>query len=298
MKRLPVWFSLLFILVSSAGAFAQKGTFTTYTTTWNGFQRIYAVYVPPKLAANPAMVMCLHQTVPGPQNNPPTVLCAQGLGWNQYSDMFGFLLVTPVSTWKSGGAAGGWFFWQAYNTNSYFPIPPDDSGFLRNLIQTLSPQYNVNPARVFVTGFSSGAMMSHRMGIDSADLVAAIAPVSGAVWVGTSTLPSAAMPVSVLEYHGDADPLVKYCGGTLFTWNEAVPTPAMDADVNYWLAQDGMSANSTPLCSSGTPTPNLYSLDFKSGNVEVEFLRELGVAHTYHTSLDAAIWAFFAGHGR
>jgi polyhydroxybutyrate depolymerase len=205
------------------------------------------------------------------------------------ADVYGFLLVVPISSWR----APGLFTWDSYHLDVNFPTPPDDSGFIRNLIQTLSPQYNIDPKRVFVMGMSAGGEMAHRIGIDLSDVVAAIAVVSGDVWNATPNppLPNAAFPVPVLEFHGDLDTTsIPYCGSSKHA--------SVDQDVSYWLAQDGMPLNTTPLCTNGSPTPNLYSLDFKNGNVEVEFLREIQTAHVYRTAVDDAIWAFFAAHGR
>jgi len=64
---------------------------------------------------------------------------------------------------------------------SFGPNGPDDSGFLGQLIQNLTAQYNVNPNMVYVTGFSSGAQMTERVGNDLSNLVAAIVPVSGQI---------------------------------------------------------------------------------------------------------------------
>lgn len=155
---------------------AQQGTLTTLTMAWNGRQRMYSLYLPPVLPLHPAMVVCLHSTATAPQNNPPLFRC-RDMGWEYQADLSGFLLVVPISSWKPNVVTGsGWFFWESYNTSTFFPNPPDDSGFLCCLIQELVAQYKVNPGRVFVTGSSSGGMMTHRVGIDSSDLVAAIAP--------------------------------------------------------------------------------------------------------------------------
>jgi len=276
------------VLVSSSLCFAQKGTFTTYTTTWNGLSRIYSIYVPPTLAANPAVVFCLHGQSLAAENNPPLYNCTKFYQMDQRADVYGYLLVVPVSSWRSPGI----WTWESYNLKNNFPIPPDDSGFIRNLIQTLSPQYNIDPKRVFVMGMSAGAEMTHRLGIDLSDVIAAIAPVSGAVWDVNPTppVPNAAFPVSVLEFHGDLDTSIPYCGTSKHA--------SVDESVSYWLAQDGMPPNTTPLCTNGTPTPNVYSIDFKNGKVEVEFFREVQFAHIYRTAVDDAIWAFFATHGR
>src|SRR5260370_30336522 len=165
------------VLVSSSLCFAQKGTFTTYTTTWNGLSRIYSIYVPPTLAANPAVVFCLHGQSLAAENNPPLYNCTKFYQMDQRADVYGYLLVVPVSSWRSPGI----WTWESYNLENNFPIPPDDSGFIRNLIQTLSPQYNIDPHRVFVMGMSSCAEMTHRLGINLSDVIAGIPPVSVAI---------------------------------------------------------------------------------------------------------------------
>lgn len=286
----------LTILVFVHRSEAQKGVFTTYSTTWNGFTRVYSIYVPPNLQQpSPAMVMVLHQTISSLQTQPPIQVCNLLLGWEKYADEFGFLLVCPVSTWIQH--VGNWWHWDSYNADFTFPIVPDDSGFLRNLIEMISPLYNIDPTRVFCTGMSSGAMMCHRLAIDSSDLVAAIATVSSVVWISTNTLPTALGPVSVLEYHGDADPLLQYCGGTASAWGYMLLTAPTDDTLNYWLVQDSLGPNLTPLCTNGSATPGVNAAHFRgTTGVDVEFIRELGVAHTYNSALDDAIWVFFASH--
>ena len=53
--------------------------------------------------------------------------------------------------------------------------------------------------------------MASRLACDRADVVAAIAPVSGTLGAGTRCTPS--RPVSVLEIHGTSDRVVPYAGG-------------------------------------------------------------------------------------
>ncbi|HVM76993.1 MAG TPA: PHB depolymerase family esterase [Candidatus Paceibacterota bacterium] len=302
MRRLQ-WLLLPFIFLGAISAKTQSGTFTTYTITYQGATRQFSVYLPPKLQAAPVpMVVCLHQTVNAPATSPPLTQCKDTLGWTHYADRYGFTVVMPVSTWNS--AKNGQWFWNAYNLSSLFvnQPAPDDSGFIRTVIQTImqQPQTYGLPAidanRIFVTGMSSGAYMTHRVGIDSSDLVAAIGPVSGMVWVDTSNLPNAAYPVSVIEYHGDTDSVVPYCGGVVAAWNVVVPSPSVDADVNYWLAQDGMPINPTPLCNGTTPSSATYVLNFKTASTEVVFVREVNYGHVYDSSLTQALWEFFSAH--
>jgi poly(3-hydroxybutyrate) depolymerase len=303
------------LCLGAAIATAQSGTLTTYTTTWNNFTRSYLVYVPPTLGSNPPMVVCLHGTQTGTQAAALATAaagCTAGMAWNQaLADPNGILMVYPIATWKpAANGVTGYAFWESYNTATYFPAAPDDSGFIRSLILQMEqpvaastasvPAFNVNPGRVFVTGQSSGGMMTERVGIDSADLVAAIAPILPTLWVGNgANIPNPVQAISVLEIHGDVDQTVLYCGGGFYGWGEHnVPTAGADVDVNFWLAADGFAPNPTPLCS-GTTTTSVSSLDFRNGNgVEVEFLRMRGVGHIYKGWISGAAWEFFATHGR
>lgn len=302
MKRLAL---VLCVLVCAAQA--QKGKFTTYTTTWNKLTRQYSVYVPPVLQAHPAMVMALHGTAIVQENNPPLTACTKNMAWDALADSNGFLLICPVATWKAIGTAGQ-FFWESYGTDNYFPVNPDDSGFLRSLVvamekPTTSGGYGVDPNRVFVMGFSTGAFMSHRACVEMADLVAACSPVSGVLWVQDSSIviPPPSRPVSIFELRGDEDTTIWYCGGLFWAFGEGhVPVPGVDVDVNYWLGADGLGPNTTPLCSNTNPAPNVFGVDFKSadGKTEVQFAREIGYDHTFKVTTISTVWEFFSNHGR
>lgn len=86
----------------------------------------------------------------------------------------------------------------------------DDPAFFRKLIDDLIDRYPIDRKRVYVTGMSNGGMMAHRLGIELADRIAAIAPVVGTVF-GDEKLPSA--PVSALIINGGKDESVPINGG-------------------------------------------------------------------------------------
>ncbi len=287
---------------------AQLGTFTTLTTTWNGESRTYSVYLPPVVQPNPALVIALHGTTIAAQSAPPLTVCTHLMGWDAIADANGFVLVCPIASYIPGNPTGR-FLWDSYGLDQYFPAPPDDSGFLRSLILAMqqpetSGGFSVDPTRTFVMGFSSGAMMAHRACIENADLVAACAMLSGGVWVDSPSppIPPPSRPVSILELHGDADPILGYCGGTLLPTpnGPSVTVPSVDVDVNYWLAADGLGANAATLCSNGAPSANVFQLDSKSptGRTEVQFVRELSYGHTYGAWNISSTWEFFSTHAR
>jgi polyhydroxybutyrate depolymerase len=55
----------------------------------------------------------------------------------------------------------------------------DDVQYVETVPDNIEAKYNVDPAKIFATGFSNGAMMSHRLACTAADRFAAIAAVSG-----------------------------------------------------------------------------------------------------------------------
>lgn len=85
----------------------------------------------------------------------------------------------------------------------------DDLGFLTGLIETTIAELCIDPDRVYVTGNSNGAGMAAALACALPGRLAAIAPVSG---INLAPPCPDLAPVSVVAFHGDADPLVSYEG--------------------------------------------------------------------------------------
>lgn len=114
-----------------------------------------------------------------------------------------------------------------------------DKQFIRDLIKSLENRYRIDPKRIYATGISNGGGMTNRLGCDMADLIAAIAPNSGAYNFWQDCHPS--RPVPVLAFHGLNDNIVPYDGGT---------PKAMEPPIEEWAASWGTLNG----CSS---TPNI-----------------------------------------
>jgi len=81
-----------------------------------------------------------------------------------------FIVVYPQglnNSWNAGSCCGD-------NHNA-------DVAFIRELLDRLVADDQVNPNRVLVTGMSNGGMMAHRLACDLSDRILAIASVSGAL---------------------------------------------------------------------------------------------------------------------
>lgn len=274
------------------------GTTTVVNTTWNGIARQYELYTPPCFVPGNPMVFYLHPATEDPHVEPYQV------EFKTQAEANCFLLVWPASTFNT--QADQWV-WEVYDIGfSFSPSPaPDDAGFLRSVILALTAQYSINQKAIFVTGLFTGAQMAQRMGVQSGDLIAAIAPVTGSIFqmqmTDSFTIPAPAAPVSVLEYHGDEDTDQIYCGASPHNqWGQTSLTLAsVDQAVNYWLSSDGLPPNPTPLCTNGSPSPGVDGVDEADNGIEVKFIREIGLGHVNNlngSGLPDAIWSFFSTH--
>ncbi len=172
--------------------------------TSGGETREYSLHVPPSYTGT--------ETV-------PLILNWHGRGSNasdqqDYSELpakadeAGFIVVAPQGL---GDPAG--FNFLLLNPE------PDDVGFAADLLDALGSELCIDPARVYSTGLSNGALMSVRLACNLADRIAAIAPVAGVYfppWVAElSAEPpcSSTRPVPFIAFHGTGDPNAPFDGG-------------------------------------------------------------------------------------
>lgn len=116
----------------------------------------------------------------------------------------------------------------------------DDVAFIDALITQVARTYSVDPQRVYVTGMSNGAMMSHRLGRELSHRIAAIAPVVGAVFGDEAV---ASSPVSAIMINGLKDESVPANGGppgglAKSQWDGTPTLPNVDQG-NYWARSNG-----------------------------------------------------------
>jgi poly(hydroxyalkanoate) depolymerase family esterase len=290
------------------------GTTSNLTMKWDGVTRYYQVFVPTALPAKPPMLLMLHGTS---FEVPPANPSVKDWDWQNLADQYGFILVQPASTYN---AKSGQWNWNAYFMDASFTSAdvgtctsppasacPDDAGFLRQLIVKLKSKYHVNPNQVFVSGFSSGAQMTERVGVELSDLVAAIAPASGQL-VGQQTPPpglpgNIAAPVSVQEWHGTADTILPPCDyGTTGYSGITYTLDTVEDTYDYWVQQNDCKSQKTtrPLCTNGQATQGLsgnVATDCSRSGVEIQFIWEEGVEHEWNGKQNnQSRWLFLSAH--
>ncbi|MBA4118017.1 MAG: polyhydroxybutyrate depolymerase [Candidatus Puniceispirillum sp.] len=140
-----------------------------------------------------------------------------------------FERIKKLKTWNAGHCCG-------YAMDSAV----DDVGFIDMLIDQLISKEGADPARIFVTGMSNGAMLTHRVGARLCHKIAAIAPVVGGLF-GDEKVPKCA--TSVLTINGALDYSVPLEGGlsqgrAASAW-DGTPLKAASYQGAFWAKANG-----------------------------------------------------------
>jgi len=205
------------------------------TLIHNGIERSFVVRAPDELAKGKRrvpLVLVLHGGGGNASNT------EQMTGFTDKAISEGFIVAYPegtgrrkdkLLTWNAGHCCG-------YAMNNRV----DDVGFIGALIDKLIEIYPIDPKRIYATGMSNGAMMTHRLGIELSNRFAAIAPVVGTIF-GDEKNP--AHPVSAIMLNGMLDKSVPYQGGPTGgrfsgAWDGTPARPALD-QAAFWANANG-----------------------------------------------------------
>ncbi|MEP6946709.1 MAG: PHB depolymerase family esterase [Acidobacteriota bacterium] len=261
---------------------------TTQTIKVSGVDRSFIRYIPKGYDASKpvAIVFVFH----GRGGNAKGI--EKGTGFSKLADTEGFIAIYPSglgtpSVWNSG-------------------IDPthteDDTGFFTAMLDRLEKNFKIDPKRVFVCGFSAGAMMSYRLGGQFSDRIAAIGVASGSAGVhlpgGTTwTDPVPSRPISAIVFHGKMDTHVKYNGGSLHA-----DTLSVADSIAFWTKADGCRKSPTETTQQNG---NLVIDDYTNCRAGSEIiLRSFGTGThewpslTNNDNFDATevVWKFFVQH--
>jgi polyhydroxybutyrate depolymerase len=267
---------------------------STHEITVDGQRRTYRLYIPATRPAPMPLVVMLHGGFGSGRQ------AEAAYGWDAQADANRFVVAFPDGAdraWAVGGGCCG----------SPGRTGVDDAAFVVQMVDAISARLPIDPARVYATGMSNGAMMAYRLACDT-DRFAAIAPVAGTLLGSCPTRP----PTSVLHVHGAADRNVRYDGGpgegravidgppvpeVIAGWRDAMgcaaPVESTDAAVTRSRADcpDGRAVELITIAGAGHQWPGAE----RRPGAE----RLLGTDPP-STALDATatIWRFFAQHPR
>ncbi len=243
-------------------------------------------------------------------------------GFNALADKQGFVIVYPEAYkhpitgpgmsqhWNDGRGEPG-IRTQAENI--------DDVAFISTLIDHLVQDLNIDKQMVYITGISNGAFMSHRLGCELSDKIAAIAPVAGNIPQKTAATWSPSRAVSVLIINGTKDPVVPFKGGDVsflsFTTGQVL---SVEDTAKFWVGKNGC-----PAAPEMAQLPHLNPNDSTSTTIEryascregtevvvykvnggghtwpggLQYMSEKLIGQTSHDfSATETIWQFFKSH--
>ncbi len=208
-----------------------------FTLTHQGRTRSYRVHIPPQYDA----------TKPT-----PTVLNFHGFSSNELeqealsqmstvADAEGFIAVHPrglsaqeIQGTPSDAGSPEYRSWNAGSCCGPAQINGmDDVGFVDAMLAEVSSRVCVDSRRIFSTGLSNGGFFSYRLACERSNLIAAIAPVAG-MEILTPCTPR--RPVPLMHFHGTADTIVLYDGGTIFLGGAY---PSASESVARWAPRNG-----------------------------------------------------------
>ncbi|TNE74041.1 MAG: T9SS type A sorting domain-containing protein [Bacteroidetes bacterium] len=259
---------------------------TNESVTIGTTNRTYVQYLPTGFDAGTEslpVVFCLHGIGDNAQN-------IANIGYNVMADTARFIVIYPQGELNGLGQT-------SWNNGTIISSSADDLSFFNAMMNLMINDYNADPSRIYVSGFSMGGIMSYHLACNLNDRVAAIGVMSGAMSQSDYTNCAPAYLTPVMHIHGTADGTVPYDNGGL-------PSLKLAKDsYEFWIAQHGCS-----ITSDSTQFPDLASdgLTFDHFVAQgctpagsMEFIRANGGDHVYFqyplndiTEIQE-IWRFF-----
>ena len=257
------------------------------TLDHDGITRDYTLYVPASYDSETAvpLVFSLHGYT---SNNALNMMYT---GFNLIADTANFIVAYPQGTAYLG--ANHWNV-GAFTAGS----TTDDVGFLSELIDEISANYNINLDRVYSTGMSNGGYMSFLLACQISEKIAAIASVTGSMTPPTYDECNPQHPTPVLQIHGTADPVVAYDGTA--GWSEPIPDV-----LDYWITYNNCDASASISSIPDIDTSDGTTVDhfvWSSGDngVTTEHFKVYGGLHDWpgafgNMDINASeeVWKFF-----
>jgi len=217
-------------------------------------------------------------------------------GFSKLADQHNFIVAYPSGTSRRGFVPT----WNAGNCCGYAAENQiDDVAFIRALLDQLERDHHIDPKRIYATGISNGAMMSYRLACELSARIAAIAPVEGAQ--GVDCHPS--HKVSVIVFHGTADRLVPFDGGSsAFQVGRRRTDTSVSSTLAFWTALDACS--NPPVTDDSDPVLHTTKYDTCKDDSAVELFAIQGGRHMWPgyplsgNSVPASdlIYSFFSSH--
>lgn len=201
---LLVLFSVL-VIIFAVFSRADRAVFFQKTKTFehDGITRTYRLYEH-KVTNNPKVIIALHHL----GGNGLQLAYVTGLQ-NEIPDNTVLVYPDAIAPQHEGERKG----WNAdFCCGSGWKNNVDDIGFISSLIDELTSKYKTKDNKVFIAGFSNGAIFAHKLSSEIPEKIAGFAAAAGSI--GTmKNQHTPTKPVPALLIHGAQDKTIYIDGG-------------------------------------------------------------------------------------
>ena len=266
----------IFLWIAIISGVSCLGQTTQLDSIFNqGHYRSYQVHLPPAYdgATDLPLLMALH----GGQSDGPSLMASSD--FDEIGDTANYISLFPTA-YKGQWADGR-------GTTQAELDGIDDVAFLGQLLDTLISKYAIDTCRLYVTGLSSGGMMTQRLACDNSGLFTAHASIM-------SSLPSVYYPqcqpsqmVNMLMMNGTEDNFSPYAGGPSSVPSSTGTVTGVDSTINLWAnlaACSNMSSPDSTVYPDINTNDNGYVVKFDFGPCtspyEVVLYKVYGGGHT------------------
>ena len=246
-----------------AGTFVQAAKL-------GGFAREWLVHTPPQYKrGHPLPLVILYHG----QNGSP-----QGIESNSHldnlADRMGFIVVYPA------GVEGTW---ASHSFTKADAANVDDVAFTEVLLDNVELKYSIDPQHVVLAGFSMGARMVNLLGCRLADRIVGIVAVSGTLMADLAAGCQPSRPLTVIEFHGSADPFIPMQGGYTGPNKTGFSTP-VEANIAAWASRDKCGETPATSLLPGThefPSTQVENFSGCPAGTQVRLYEVMGAGHVW-----------------
>ena len=279
---------------------------------FDGYERTYRVHVPAGYREDEPtpLVVVLHGAFS------TSAEMEKHTGFSTLADREGFAVVYPDGI----GILGFLQHWNAgHCCGKAAADGVDDVGFVAQVIDDVKGSLNIDSARVYMVGFSNGAMLTHRFAAERPETLAAAAPLAGAIgsWEGEGEngwqIPAPRSSVPMIIFHGLEDRRIPYGDAGAGNATGGRDYSTVVASSRFWWSNNGCESHRREQSPSfAGVTVDTWSDCEQNADVHLftlgdwghrwpghHFTRQAGPQGAlYQFDASEIIWAFFEKHER
>lgn len=242
------------------------------TVNVDGVTREFLVYLPTNF--DPAENMPLMMHFHGGGGSPQGALQWE-IDYRPLADTNRFIAVYPAALVDGTGCA-------CWNNEGKYSNGIDELGFASEMIDAIVANYNVDPNRIYASGFSLGGSLMWDYACFLGDKVAAVGVIAANMWEWTQSDCSDALPTGVCHILGTNDFYAPYNGNQY-----SISVAQQNA---HWVSMNGSEATPTQEDIGGNVTRYIWPAgEACHGH---EHFRRQGGGHDVPSFAGQRIWDF------